>query len=940
MSIPRRTFVMGALLTPVVAEHPAAASVPRRPTTGRAAAHYTPNRAPLRPAAFLRLPPGAVRPHGWLATQLDRQVNGLNGRCQEVSHFLRYDATGWVRPELGGWEEVPYWLRGYGDLGYVTGDARVLADTERWIDAVLATQAADGYFGPSALRGSLNGHADLWPHMPMTHALRSWAEFHDDDRIEGALTRYFQFMARQPDAVFSDGWGATRWADTIDVVYWLYNRTGDTSLLDLTHRIHRHSADWVDTIASLHNVNFAQGFREPAQYWVLSGDPVHRAASYHTYDQIMASFGRFPGGGFAGDENARPGYGDPRQGFETCGVVEFMASHELLTRTTGDPVWADRTEDLAFNLLPASLDAQGKAVHYVTSANSVHLDNAPKRRRQFQNGFAMQAYLPGVDQYRCCPHNYGQGWPYYVEEMWLATPDGGVAAALYGPSAVTVRVADGAAITITEQTAYPFGDTITFRLSTPRPLAFPFTVRIPGWCGDPALTVNGTAWSVQGGPRFATVDRTWANGDTVVLRLPMTPRTRTWPKNAVSVEYGALTFSLRIDELWHRFGGSADWPEYEVRPGSAWNVGLVPDQRPAVSTGGDVDDPFTPATAPVQLTVRVRDIPDWSADTENVVATLSDGPVATTAPERQVALVPMGAARLRITAFPRTGGTRTWGTPGVRCRVQNRNSGKVLAVDGMSTANGASVVQFDDTGTADHGWRLVDLGNGRVKVRNEHSGRVLGVDGMSTANSARIVQFDDNGTADHRFELVDNGDGWFRLRNLHSGKVLGVDLMSTANGAPVVQFDDNGTADHLWRVLPDGAVRIQNLNSTKVLGIAGMSTADSARIVQFDDNGTPDHLWELLPDGNGYFRIRNVHSGKVLGVDRMSTANSAPVVQFGDTGTADHLWRLRPSTDDLWRVQNANSGKVLAVDGMSFASSAPVVQFDDSGTPDHLWRLL
>ncbi|NED78777.1 hypothetical protein G3I76_01515, partial [Streptomyces sp. SID11233] len=104
-----------------------------------------------------------------------------------------------------------------------------------------------------------------------------------------------------------------------------------------------------------------------------------------------------------GDENIRDGHDDARQGFETCGVVEFMASHELLTRLTGDPLWADRCEELAFNALPPSLDPSGKAIHYVTSANSVDLDNTPKSDRQFQNSFAMQAYLPGVDQYRCCP---------------------------------------------------------------------------------------------------------------------------------------------------------------------------------------------------------------------------------------------------------------------------------------------------------------------------------------------------------------------------------------------------------------------------------------------------------------------------------------------------------------------------------------------------------
>ncbi|MET0136476.1 MAG: RICIN domain-containing protein [Kibdelosporangium sp.] len=934
MSIQRRTFIKGGML--------ATAGTLLTDQVAHAAAHYPGHRAPLRPAAFLRLPPGAVRPQGWLATQLDRQLTGLTGRLPEISHFLQFGNTGWVRADLGGWEEVPYWLRGFGDLGYVTGDARVLAETERWINAVVATQASDGFFGPSQLRNALFGHADLWPHMPMLHALRSWADYRNDTRIDGVLTRFFQFMGRQPDGVFSDGWGATRWGDTIDVIYWLYTRTGDSSLLDLTRRIHQRSANWVDNVASLHNVNFAQGFREPAQFSVLSQDADHQASSYRVYDQIMASYGQFPGGGFAGDENARPGFTDPRQGFETCGVVEFMASHELLTRITGDPLWADRTEDLAFNMLPASLDPQGKAIHYVTSANSVQLDDLAKARRQYQNGFAMQAYKPGIDQYRCCPHNYGQGWPYYVEEMWLATPDGGVAAALYGPSTVSVKVADATTITITERTSYPFSDTITFTLSLPRALAFPLALRIPGWSSNPQLTVNGVSTPAQGGPRFVTVNRTWNNGDTVVLRLPMTPRTRLWTRNhnAVSVDYGALTFSLAIDERWNRYGGTTTWPEYEVKPGSAWNVGLLPNQQPTVSTGGNVNDPFTLASTPIRLTAQAQDIPDWAVDSENVVGTLNDGPVASTAPVKQVTLVPMGAARLRVTSFPQTGGTRGWGTAGALCRIQNKNSAKVLAVEGGSAANSARIVQFDDNGTTDHLWRIVDVGNGRVKVRNEFSGKVLGVDGMSTANSAQIVQFDDSATADHLWQLIDNGDGWFRLRNVHSGKVAGVDQMSTANSARVVQYDDNGTADHLWRVLPDGNIRIQNLNSTKVLGVAGMSTADSANVVQFADNGSADHVWQFLPDANGYFRIKNMHSGKVLGVDQMSTANSARAVQFSDNGTADHLWRLRADTDNLWRVQNAHSGKVLGVSDMSYADSAQVVQFDDSGTTDHVWRLL
>ncbi|HEX3779842.1 MAG TPA: RICIN domain-containing protein [Pseudonocardiaceae bacterium] len=769
------------------------------------------------------------------------------------------------------------------------------ADTEKWIDAVLATQAADGFFGPTGLRTSLNGHVDFWPYMPMTHALRSWAEFQQDSRIDPFLTKYFQFMAAQPNTVFTDGWGNTRWGDTLDVIFWLYNRTGDSTLLDLATRIHQNSANWVNNLASLHNVNFAQGFREPTQYWTLSGAASDQQAGYQNFAAMMGSYGQFPGGGFAGDEIARPGFGDPRQGFETCGIVEFMASNEILTRSTGDPIWADRTEQLAFNMLPAALDPQGKVAHYITSANSIQLDDVAKTLGQFDNGFAMQAYLPGVDQYRCCPHNYGQGWPYFIEEMWLATPDGGLAAALFGPSTVTAQVNGGTTVTVTEATSYPFSDTITFQLTASTPATFPFTVRIPAWCANPALTVNGTAVAVSGGPRFATISRTWQGGDTIVLRLPRQPTVTNWAANhnAVSVNYGPLTFSLSIDEQWSQVAGSADWPQYEVDAGSPWNFGLLPDQQFTVTETGNVNDPFNLANAPLRITAQAQQIPDWTADSQNVVGLLRDGPVSTSAPNQQITLIPMGAARLRITTFPQTGGTSTWGTPGPACRIQNQNSGKVLAVANMSTADSAPVVQYDDNGTPDHLWQLMDTGNGLVKVRNGNSGKVLGIDQMSTADSAQVVQ-----------------------------------------------FDDNGTADHLWRLIPDATVRIQNLNSTKVVGIDQMSTADSAHVVQFGDDGTADHLWQFIPDANGNFRIRNQNSGKVMGVDQMSTADSAQVVQFDDNGTADHLWCLLPSPGVLWRVRNANSGKVLGVDQMSYADSASVVQFDDSGTPDHLWRLL
>ena len=793
----RRSFLAGTVAVPTAA---AVTNVLTAGAAPAAVAGYVTNRAPLHPDAFIRLPPGAVQAGGWLATQLGYQLDGINGRMTEISHFLQYDNTGWIHPNLAGWEEVPYWLKGFSSLGFVTGDSRVRTETAKWVNGVLATQAGDGYFGPTALRTSLNNGPDFWPHMPMLHALRSYAEFTGDSRIVSFFTRFFTFVNAQPVSAFNQSWGSQRWADTLEVVFWTYNRTGDAFLLDLARKIHANSANYLNNLPSLHNVNLAQGFREPAVYSILSGDAAHKQASYNDYNTIMNTYGQFAGGGFAGDENARPGFGDPRQGFETCGIVEFMASHEMLGRITGDPVWGDRVEELAFNSLPAGLDQKQKGIHYITSANSIALLDRTGRAGQFQNGFPMQAYMLGIDNYRCCPHNYGMGWPYFVEEMWAATPDNGLVAQLHGPATVTAKVGDGTTVTIAAATSYPFNDTITYTITTPKALAFPLYLRIPKWCSGPVLTVNGAAAAVAAGPAYAKISRTWTTGDKVVLRLPMQARARTWSgnHNAVSVDFGALTFSLAITESWSKIGGTDAWPTSAVRPGSAWNYGLTLEGF-AVTTGlGNAGDPFTPATAPIRITTNARKIPAWQADADTIVTPLQDSPTPSNEPVERVTLIPMGAARLRITSFPTIGTGKPWVAT---VRIQNQNSGKVLGVDQMSTANSARVVQFADSGTADHLWQVVDNGDGYVKIRNINSGKLLGVDGMSTADSAQVVQFEDNGTADHLWQLLDNGTGYLRIRNKNSGKVLGVAGMSTADSANVVQFADNGTADHNWRFL-------------------------------------------------------------------------------------------------------------------------------------------
>lgn len=625
------------------------------------------NRKPLRTAPLLRLPVGSIQPRkGWLLKQIDLQRDGLNGRMPEISDYLKYEGNGWVTPGSEvGWEEVGYWLRGFIDLGYVTQDERIISFAEQWVNGILAAQQPDGWFGPANLRTKLDGGPDMWPHMLVLTVLQSYYERSSDPRVIDFMTRYARYQSAVPGPQFGKDWAGARWGDNLDSIYWLYNRTGDSWLLDLATKIHTNMAPWSKGIASWHNVNIAQGFREGAQYWMQSHQAADRDSAYHNYDTVMKSYGQFSGGGFAGDENCRDGYADPRQGFETCGIVEFMRSFEMLARITGDPVWADRCEDLAFNSLPATLDPLQKGLHYITCPNSISLDNDEKGD-DFNNDFAMLAYMPGIHNYRCCPHNYGMGWPYYVDEMWLGTADAGLCASLYGAS--TVRTLVGAKATpvrIEEETRYPFAETVGFTVHPDHPTRFPLYLRIPGWCRNASVRVNGARPTVsEGAGPFFVLDRTWRAGDTVELHLPMNPTIRRWHANhdSISIQRGPLTYSLAIKENWERIGGTDRWPEYQVQPGSSWNYGIVEDGegRPAglrvtSNPAGSLDDPWKPEAAPLKIEVQAKKIPAWQPDAENVVGLLQPSPAISDEPVETVTLIPMGAARLRITSFPTIG---------------------------------------------------------------------------------------------------------------------------------------------------------------------------------------------------------------------------------------------------------------------------------------------
>ncbi len=179
---------------------------------------YLSNREPLLPAALLKLPIGSIVPQGWVREQLNMEAAGLTGRLMEISPWCRFENNAWTDPEgkgHSGWEEMPYWLKGYGDLGYVLKDEAIIKIARRWIEAALASQSSDGWFGPRSLRTALDGKPDLWPHMLMLNALQSYFEYTGDRACRRSWIVFFDGSSTVRRRIFSPDIGRLRAAATI-----------------------------------------------------------------------------------------------------------------------------------------------------------------------------------------------------------------------------------------------------------------------------------------------------------------------------------------------------------------------------------------------------------------------------------------------------------------------------------------------------------------------------------------------------------------------------------------------------------------------------------------------------------------------------------------------------------------------------------------------------
>ncbi len=138
----------------------------------------------------------------------------------------------------------------------------------------------------------------------------------------------------------------------------------------------------------------------------------------------------------------------------------------------------------------------------------------------------------------CCPPNISRLIASIGEYLYAQQGDR-IYAHLYQDSTASLQVGGGA-LQLEQRTDYPWQGNIAFTVNCGSPLDFELALRIPDWCYDYELWLNGEVLSADIERGYALVSRRWSPGDRLGLRLAM-PVERVVPHAAIRQAAGQIT---------------------------------------------------------------------------------------------------------------------------------------------------------------------------------------------------------------------------------------------------------------------------------------------------------------------------------------------------------------------------------------------------------------
>ncbi|MBN1400482.1 MAG: glycoside hydrolase family 127 protein, partial [Anaerolineae bacterium] len=207
---------------------------------------------------------------------------------------------------------------------------------------------------------------------------------------------------------------------------------------------------------------------------------------------------------------------------ETCAAIGLVFWAQRMLQLDGDSRYADVMERALYNGVLSGVSLDGERFFY---ANPLEVD--PEVYAGRPDLYGRSSVTPERQEWfgcACCPPNIARllaslgGYAYSVCE----DDQPGVYVHLFMEGEATVNL-DGSDVRLRQQTRYPWEGTVLIEVSLERPTAFSLWLRVPNWCRQATIRVNGEPIAVESSLEsgYARVQRIWQAGDQVELALAM-----------------------------------------------------------------------------------------------------------------------------------------------------------------------------------------------------------------------------------------------------------------------------------------------------------------------------------------------------------------------------------------------------------------------------------
>lgn len=202
---------------------------------------------------------------------------------------------------------------------------------------------------------------------------------------------------------------------------------------------------------------------------------------------------------------------------ESCASIGLMMFARRMLEMEADSQYADVMERALYNTVLGGMALDGKHFFYVNplevhpkSLKFNHIYDHVKPIRQRWFGCA------------CCPPNIARVLTSLGHYIYTPRADA-LYINMYVGNSVEIPVENGA-LKLRIGGNYPWHEQVKIAIDSVQPVRHTLALRLPDWCPEAKVTLNGLEVEQDIRKGYLHIRRTWQEGDTIILTLPMPVR--------------------------------------------------------------------------------------------------------------------------------------------------------------------------------------------------------------------------------------------------------------------------------------------------------------------------------------------------------------------------------------------------------------------------------